>query len=243
MTMHPTIPTEKIALVTGASRGLGEAVGLNLAAVGMHVMCVARDITRLEALNKRIAQLGGSSSAHPANLADAAAVKELGSRIAAEYGRVDVVVGNAGILGPHTSVTSLGLGELRDVIETNFIANYHLLAEVHPLLLHSSRPRLLFITAGTSREPYPGLGAYAASKAALEAMIRTYAIENAGTRIVANLFNPGPMATDMLSQLSPALRSPDVPQPEEVARAVLPLLAEDFDQTGRLFDFPTRTLI
>lgn len=242
MTKHPTADSEKIAVVTGASRGLGEAVALGLAAAGMHVVCVARNATLLENLNKRILQLGGSGSAYSADLADADAVKDFVSHIAAKYGRVDVLVGNAGILGPRTSVTSLRLDELRHVIETNFVANYRLLAELHPLLLQSDQPRLVFVTAGTSRQPFAGLGAYAASKAAMEAMVRTYAIENSG-RIRANLFNPGPMATDMLSQLSPAPPPPDVPHPEEVARAILPLLDEHFDQTGRLFNFPTSTLM
>jgi NAD(P)-dependent dehydrogenase (short-subunit alcohol dehydrogenase family) len=233
----------RIALVTGASRGIGHATALKLAAEGAHVVAVARTVGGLEELDDAIQASGGSATLVPLDLKDFPGIDRLGAALHERYGRLDVLVGNAGILGP---VSPLGHVEPKawdDVIAVNVTANWRLIRSMDPLLRAAEAGRAVFLTSGAASNARAYRGPYSLSKAALDVLVRTYAAETASTSVRANLFNPGPTRTRMRATLMPGEDPATLPEADAVAAQIVELCLPSFQETGRLYDYPTRKLL
>lgn len=233
----------RIALVTGASRGIGAAVALRLARAGAHVVAVARTVGGLEELDDAIGQAGGSATLVPLDLKDHEGIDRLGGALHERYGRLDIFVANAGILG---SLSPLGHVEPKvwdDVMAVNVTANWRLIRSLDPLLQASEAGRAVFVSSGAASSTRAYWGPYSVSKAALEALGRTYAAENARKPVRVTLVNPGATRTRMRAAAMPGEDPMTLRTPEDVAEAVLPLCAPDWTETGALFDVPSGKLL
>ena len=229
----------RIACVTGASRGIGRAAALALARTGAHVIAVARTQGGLEELDDAVKAEGGSATLVPLDLADYDGIDRLGAAIDARWGRLDILVGNAGILGnlmPLGHVTPKVWGQVMDV---NVTANWRLIRSLDPLLRRSDAGRAVFVTSGAATKCRAYWGPYAVSKAALDALVRTYAAETERTRVRAMLVNPGPLRTAMRQAAMPGEDPDSLRTPDDLAPHVVRLVSPDWDQTGRLYDFPS----
>ena len=187
----------RIALVTGASRGIGYATARALAKAGAHVVAVARTQGGLEELDDEIRKDGGSATLVPLNLTDFDGIARLGAALHERHGKIDILVGNAGVAGPSSPLGHIELKPWNDVMAVNVTANFQLIRCMEPLLKQSDAGRAVFVTSGAANKATAYLGPYAASKAALEALVRVWANETASTKLRVNLFNPGPIRTRM----------------------------------------------
>lgn len=223
----------RVALITGASRGIGRAVAERFAAEGAEVILVGRTQGALEEVDDVIRAGGGRASLVPADLADAGIIDRMGAAIFERWGRLDVLIGNAGVLGTLTPVPHIDPAVWDQVIAVNLTANFRLIRACDPLLRASDAGRAIFLTSGVSSgRAY--WGTYAISKAALEALARTYAEEVAKTRVRVNLLNPGPTRTRMRATAYPGEDPQDLKPPEAVTEAILALSLPDCDNNGEL---------
>ena len=227
----------RIALVTGASRGIGRAAAIALARAGAHVICVARTVGGLEETDDEIRKAGGSATLVPFNLKDFAAIDRLGASIYERWGKLDALLGNAGVLGTLTPLAQLGPKVFQEVMEVNVTANWRLIRSMDPLLRQSDAGRVLFVSSGAARKHTPYWGAYAVSKAALEMLALTYAAECVSTNIKVNLLNPGPMRTAMRAKAMPGEDPATLPSPDEIAPQVVEMLSPSFTQSEAIVDF------
>ena len=242
--MTETSPPPRIALVTGASRGIGRAAALALAESGAHVIAVARTQGALEALDDEIRarRPGASATLAPLDLADHDALDRLGRTIYDRWGRLDALLANAGLLGPLSPLPHIDPKSFAEVMAVNVTANWRLIRSLDPLLRASAAGRAVFVTSGVASRAdaraYWGL--YAASKAALDVLARTYAAETATTTpIKVMLVNPGRMRTRMRAAAMPGEDPETLPTPEELAPKLARLLSPEWSETGKLYDFPT----
>ena len=233
----------RIALVTGASRGIGFAVALELAKHGAHVVAVARTVGGLEELDDAVKATGGSATLVPIDLKDQAAIDRLGSAIHERYGKLDILVGNAGVLGALSPLGHIEPKNWDDVIAVNVTANWRLIRAFDPLLRISDAGRAVFISSGAANSGTPYWGPYAVSKAALDMLARTYAAETAKTDVKVNLFNPGPIRTKMRATAMPGEDPLRLDTPEQVARAIVPLCLPALVVSGQLYDYPTQRFL
>ena len=215
--------TGRVAVITGASRGIGAAVARRFAAAGAHVVLVARTTGALEALDDEIRNAGGRATLIPLNLLDFDKVDTLGPALAERFGRCDILVANAGMLGtlgplPHTDAK-----EWDRVIGLNLSANFRLVRTLDPLLRASDAGRAIFVTSGAAEGPRAYWGAYAVSKAGLEAMARSYAAENEKNNLRVNIIDPGRVRTKMRAAAYPGEDPQSVIPPEDVVDAFLAL--------------------
>jgi len=243
---QPDSPSPRIALVTGASRGIGRALALELAKSGAHVLALARTQGALDALDDEIHAFGGAATLIPCDLADFDALDRLGAALFERFGRLDVLVGAAGVLGPLSPLAHVDPKDWDKTLAVNATANWRLLRSLDPLLRASSAARVLFVTSGAAhRAPMkPYWGPYAVSKAALEAIARTYAAETANTgAIKVMLANPGPLRTAMRAKAMPGEDPLTLKTPQEFAQKALRLVAPEWRETGRLYDFPSDRLL
>lgn len=215
---------KRITLVTGASQGLGRAASLALAKAGHHVIGLARSKKALEGLDDEIRGLGGSMSLIPFDLKDAAAFEPLGLAIAEKFGRIDGLLGNAGLLGTIGPLQAGGERQFNEVMDVNVNANWRLIRVMDPLLRQSESPRALFVTSGVVPRPRAFWGPYQASKAALEAMVYAWADENDQTSLRTNLFDPGATRTQMRADAMPGEDPMTLPSAEDVAKHMVPML-------------------
>jgi NAD(P)-dependent dehydrogenase (short-subunit alcohol dehydrogenase family) len=229
----------RIAVVTGASRGIGRAVALGLATAGAHVIAIARTSGALEELDDEIKAKGGTATLVPLDVTDYAGIDRLGAVIHERWGKLDILIGNAGLLGVITPLSHLDVKVWEDVMAVNVTANWRLIRSLDPLLRQSDAGRALFLTSGVTKVFLPYWGVYSVSKAALEALVRTYAAEIRQTKATANLFNPGPIRTRMRAQSAPGEDPNTVPPPEAVVPDIVRMVAADHAKNGVLFDFPT----
>jgi NAD(P)-dependent dehydrogenase (short-subunit alcohol dehydrogenase family) len=233
----------RIALVTGASRGIGASTALSLAGAGAHVVAVARTVGGLEELDDAIRAAGGSATLVPLDVTDFEGLGRLAGALNERYGHLDILIGNAAIVGPSSPLDHITTTDWDDVMKVNVTANWQLICAMDALLRRSDAGRAVFLSSGAAHNMRPYRGAYSVSKAALEAVVRTYAAETATTPVRVNLFNPGPTRTRMRAQVMPGEDPMTLPAPQEVAEKIVALCAPDFSETGRLYDFPTRRLM
>jgi NAD(P)-dependent dehydrogenase (short-subunit alcohol dehydrogenase family) len=227
----------RIALVTGASRGLGRAAARALASEGAHVICVARTVGALEELDDEICDAGGTATLVPLDVKDFPALDRLGATIFERWGRLDALLGNAGVLGTLTPLAQLDPKTFAECLDVNVTANWRLIRSMDPLLRRSDAGRALFITSGAARRIRAYWSGYAMTKAALEAIVLTYAAECSGTNIAANLLNPGPLRTRMRQKAMPGEDPDSLDPPEAVCPLILDLLAPDCAKNGELVSY------
>jgi NAD(P)-dependent dehydrogenase (short-subunit alcohol dehydrogenase family) len=227
----------RVALVTGASRGIGRAVALELAREGARVICTARSQKALEALDDEIKAIGSEAVLVPLDLRDFDGVDRLGAALFERFGKLDALAACAGVLGALTPAHQASPALMDEVIGVNFTANWLLIRAMHPLLRASDAGRAVFLSSGAARAPRAYWGPYAASKAALEALVTSYAAECAVTPIRVNLFNPGPTRTAMRAKAYPGEDPMTLPAPEVVAPAIAAMLGADFLQNGQTIQF------
>lgn len=233
----------KIALVTGASRGIGRAVALELAKAGAHVVATARTVGGLEELDDEIRKLGSAATLVPVDIKDFPALDRLGASLFERFKKLDVLVGNAGQLGSLTPVGHIEPKTWDDVMAVNLTANYRLIRSLDPLLRASDAGRAVFITSGVARNVRAYWGLYAASKAALNALVIAYAGELGKTNVKANLFNPGPIRTRMRAKAMPGEDPMTLDTPEQVAEALLPLCLPSCTESGKIYDYRTKAFV
>ncbi|MGO9133359.1 MAG: SDR family NAD(P)-dependent oxidoreductase [Methylovirgula sp.] len=236
----------RLALVTGASRGIGRAVALELARAGAHIIALARTQGALEELDDAIRAEGSEATLVPCDLKDYEALDRLGAAIYERWNRLDIFIGNAGVLGPVSPLAHVDPPKWEDVLAVNVTANWRLIRSLDLLLRASDAGRAIFISssAGHTADFKPYWGPYAVSKAALEGLARTYAAETATTSPVrVMIVNPGPLRTRMRATAMPGEDPMTLKTPEEFAPKLLPLCAADWQQTGKLYDFPTDRIL
>jgi NAD(P)-dependent dehydrogenase (short-subunit alcohol dehydrogenase family) len=227
----------RIALVTGASRGIGRALALAMAGEGAHVVAVARTTGALEELDDDIKSAGGSASLVPMDLRKPDGIDQLGGVVFERWKRLDILVGNAGVLGALSPLGHIEPKTWDEVMAVNVTANWRLIRSFDPLLRQSEAGRAVFVTSGAARTIYAYWGPYAVSKAALETLAKTYAAETVKTAIKVNLLNPGPIRTRMRAQAMPGEDPNSLPPPEAVAEAFLPLVLPSQKESGLIYDF------
>ncbi len=229
----------RIALVTGATRGIGRAVSRILAQAGAHVVIVGRTSGALEEVDDEIRAVGGKATLLQLDLKQADKVDALGPTLYQRWGRLDILVGNAGLLGPLSPLPHITSEAWNEVIEVNLTANWRLLRTLDPLLRKSAAGRAIFVSSGAAQARNAYWGPYAVSKAGLEALVRTYALEVASTHVRANMINPGPIRTGMRAKAFPGEDPMTLKTPDDIAPLFLRLASPSFDENGKLFDFPT----
>jgi NAD(P)-dependent dehydrogenase (short-subunit alcohol dehydrogenase family) len=227
----------RVALITGASRGIGRAGALALARNGAHVIAVARTAGGLEELDDEIKSIGGSATLVPLDMTDYPAIDRLGAAIFERWKKLDVLVGNAGSLGKLTPLAHAEPKMFDEVMGVNVTANYRLIRSFDPLLRASPAGRAVFVTSGLAQKCWPYWGPYSISKAALEAMVRTYAGEIATTSIRANCFSPGATRTKMRATAMPGEDPMTLPSAEDVAAQIIPMCLESFTANGAVYKF------
>jgi NAD(P)-dependent dehydrogenase (short-subunit alcohol dehydrogenase family) len=240
--MSPSLAS-RIALVTGASRGIGNATARALAKAGAHIVAVARTQGGLEELDDEIRKDGGTATLVPLSLTDVDGIARLGAALYERHGKLDILIGNAGVAGPSSPLGHIDLKPWNDVIAVNLTANFQLIRCMEPLLRKSDAGRAVFITSGAASKATAYLGPYAASKAALETLVRVWAHETASTPIRVNLFNPGPIRTQMRASVFPGEDPMTLDTPEQAAEFIVPMCAPDWTETGKFYDYQTRTLM
>lgn len=235
-----TKPLEgRVALVTGASRGIGRAAALAFAQAGAHVIALARTSGALEELDDEIKATGSEGATLvPVDLSDAAAVEKLGPALLQRWGKLDILLANAGILGPLTPLTHASPKEWARVFDINVSANWRLLKSVEPALQASDAPRVIMMSSGAAHKCLAYWGPYSISKSAVEAMARTYAAETVTTPMKVMLVNPGPLRTRMRAEAMPGEDPATLKSPEELAPHLVRLASPDWTETGKIFDFP-----
>lgn len=214
---------DRIALITGASRGIGAAIAKRYAAEGAHVICVARTSGALEELDDEIKAAGGSATLVPLDLEKTEMIDGLAAPLLERFGRIDILVGNAGMLGRMTPMHQYPPNLWEQVFKLNVHANQRLLRAVHPLLFASPAGRAIFVTSSVSRDIRAYWGAYAASKAALDNMVLTYSKEVLETNIKVNIVNPGGTQSRMRADAFPGEDPNTLPKPEAIMEVFVAL--------------------
>jgi len=213
----------KIALITGASRGIGAAIAKRFAQEGAQLILVARSSTDLEKVDDEVQKYGPPAVLVPFDLTDLPRIEDLAKSIAGRFGHLDILVGNAAILGGLTPLTHTLPSTWHQVISTNLHVNWHLLRACEPLLIKAHDARILFVTSGITTHPSPYWGAYATSKAALEMMTQVYAAEVKHTAFKVNLINPGSIRTALRAEAMPGEDPSSLPSPEDITEAFVSL--------------------
>lgn len=224
----------KIALITGASRGIGAAVAKRYAEEGAELILTARTIGGLEETDDAVQKVGGKAMLVPLDLRQHDLIDSLGAEISKKYGKLDIVVGNAASLGVLTPLNHADPKMWAEVIETNLTANWRLIRSMDPLLHRSDAGRAIFVTSGAAKAAFAYWGAYAVSKAALEMLVRTYAAENAKTNVRANLIDPGIVATQMRKNAFPGEKQETLKKPEEITDVFVDLALPEFTASGKV---------
>ena len=233
----------RIALVTGASRGIGHATARALAKAGAHIIAVARTQGGLEELDDEIRKDGGTATLVPLSLTDFDGIARLGAALHERHGKIDVLVGNAAVASTSSPLGHIELKAWTDMMAINVNANFQLIRCMEPLLKQSDAGRAVFLTSGAASKALAYWGPYAASKAALDTLVRVWANETASTNLRVNLFSPGPIRTRMRAQVFPGEDPMTLDTPEQVAEFILPMCTPDWTETGKLYDYKARKLL
>jgi NAD(P)-dependent dehydrogenase (short-subunit alcohol dehydrogenase family) len=227
---------DRIALITGASRGIGRAVAEKFAQERAHVLLLARTRKALEEVDDRIRAGGGNATLIPLDLADGKAIDALGPSLYERFGRLDVLVGSAAILGRLSPLPHIPAEHWERSFAVNVTANWRLIRTLDPLLRRSDSGRVIFVTSGVARSARAYWAPYSVSKAALECLAKTYANETADSPIKVNLIDPGSTATRMRAEAYPGEDQSTLRKPEDVAEAFVPLAMPDWTETGQIVD-------
>jgi NAD(P)-dependent dehydrogenase (short-subunit alcohol dehydrogenase family) len=228
---------DRLALVTGASRGIGRALALALAQHGAHVVVVARTIGALEELDDEIRKDGGKATLLQLDLSKGDKIDQLGPTLFQRWGKLDIFVGNAGVLGPLSPLHHVTEDAWNQVIDINLSANWRLIRTLDPLLKRSDAGRAVFLTSGAATGKYAYWGPYGVSKAGLEALVKTYAHEIEDTSVRVNLVNPGPVRTGMRAKAFPGEDPDTLPAPDALVPLFLELVSPECDFSGRVINF------
>lgn len=227
---------DRIALITGASRGIGRAVALRFAQEGAQVLLLARNRKGLEEVDDQIRAGGGKATLIPLDLADGKAVDALGPSLCERFGRLDVLVGNAAILGRLSPLTHIPAEHWERIFAINVTANWRLIRTLDPLLRRSDAGRAIFVTSGVARTDRAYWAPYSVSKAALEALAKTYANETSDSAVKVNLIDPGATATRMRAEAYPGEDQTTLPTPEHVAESFVKLAMPEWSETGQIVE-------
>lgn len=227
----------KVVLVTGASRGIGYAAAKEAGSRGAHVIAIARTVGGLEELDDEIQAMGASTTLVPLDLTDGQGIDRLGAAIYERWGRLDGLIGNAALLGTLTPVAHIAPDEFDKVMAINVTANYRLLRSLDLLLRQAEAGRAVFVSSSSARSAKPYWGLYAATKAALEALVKSYAGELAVTNVKANIFCPGAVRTAMRARAMPGEDPQTLPHPDVVAPKLVDMVSPNFTETRMLYDF------
>jgi len=227
----------KIVLVTGASRGIGYHAALEAARRGAHVIAIARTVGGLEDLDDEIKALGGEATLVPLDLRDGDGIDRMGRAIFERWGHLDGFVANAGVLGTITPLAHLDPKDFEQAFAINVGANYRLIRSLDVLLRQSEAGRAVFLSSGAAHGVWPFWGLYAATKAALEAMVRSYAEELNVSPVKANVFYPGAVRTQMRAKSHPGEDPGTLLKPADVAPALIDMIEPAYDRTGSVHDF------
>jgi NAD(P)-dependent dehydrogenase (short-subunit alcohol dehydrogenase family) len=227
---------DRIALITGASRGIGHATAIALAKAGAHVVAIARTVGGLEELDDAIKVAGGTATLVPLDLKDYDGIDRLGASLHERYGKLDVLVANAGILGALSPMSHVEPKVFDDVMAINVTANYRLIRSLDPLLRQAEQGRAVFVSSSSSHSARPFWGLYAATKAALETMIKSYAAELSTTQVKANVFWPGAVRTGMRAKAMPGENPDNLPHPREVVGRLVDMVSPAWTETRVIYD-------
>ncbi len=225
----------KIAVVTGASRGLGYYAALGLAREGAHIIAVARTVGGLEELDDEIRKDGGAATLVPFDLKDGEAIDRLGAAIYERWGKLDILLANAGVLGVVTPLSHMDVKVWDEIMAVNVTANWRLIRSLEPLLKQADAARSLFVTSGAVNKCRPYVGPYTASKAALEVLVKTWAKEIGHTKMCANLVDPAILRTAMRASYAPGEDPMTVPEPQSIVPALVKLVSVDTTENGKTF--------
>ena len=229
---------DRLAVVTGASRGIGYFTALALASQGAHVIACARTVGGLEDLDDAIKKDGnGSATLVPMDLSDMEAIDGLGGSIFKRWGKLDIMVANAGVLGVVSPLAHIEAKVFEQVMTVNVTATWRLIRSLEPLLTKSDAGRAVLLSSGAAHSCKPFWGPYSASKAAVEALARTWAGETAHTPLKVTSFDPGRTRTAMRAQAAPGEDPMTLPHPSEVAAKIVPLTLPDYQESGKLYVF------
>ena len=224
----------RIALITGASRGIGAAVAKRYAREGAHVILLARTVGGLEEVDDAIKSEGGEATLVTADLTDGDSIDQIGGAVAKRFGRLDILVGNAAILGILSPTAHIDPAIWTNTLAVNLTANYRLIRSFDPLLRESQAGRVLFVTSKIAQGKHPFWAPYAVSKAGLEALVRTYAGEVEKTNIRVNLIDPGVAQTALRAEAYPGEDPKKHALPEEKTDAFVNLAVASCDSHGAL---------
>jgi NAD(P)-dependent dehydrogenase (short-subunit alcohol dehydrogenase family) len=224
----------RYALITGASRGIGAAVAKACAQAGAHVILLARTIGALEALDDEIRAGGGKATLMPLNLMKLDDIDKLGPVLAERFGGLDILIGNAGMLGTLGPLPHATTKDWDSVMTVNLHANFRLIRTLDPLLRASEAGRAVFTSSGLAQLPLAYWGAYCASKAALEMMVKVYAAETDKTALRVNLVDPGIVDTKMLQQAFPGGYQGAMKKPEDVVPVFMELISSSCARHGEV---------
>ena len=230
---------DRIALVTGANRGIGLAVARLFAREGASLLLAGRNVEALARTRDEIAATGGNARVFAVSLDDPSSVRNLSREVADAVPRLDVFVANAASLGARVPLVKYPLDVWQHTFRTNVEANLLLLQALDPLLKASDSARVVMLSAGVARQGKATTGSYAVSKAALEAIVRIYAIETAGTSIRINVVNPGPTRTTMRAQAAPDEDPATLKTPEDIAPLFVELAAVECERQGDVINADT----
>jgi NAD(P)-dependent dehydrogenase (short-subunit alcohol dehydrogenase family) len=224
----------RIALITGASRGIGAAVAQRFAQEGAHLVLVARTQGGLEEVDDRVRKAGSRATLVPMDLADASKIDQMAAALFQRFGRLDILVGNAGMLGTLSPMGHIEPKEWARVMDVNLHANWRLIRAMDPLLRESDSGRAMFVTCSMARGVFPYWGAYATSKAGLETMAKTWAGEVTKTQVRVNLVDPGIVATKLRAQAFPGEDQKKLKQPEAVTNLFVELAEPSCKRHGEV---------
>jgi NAD(P)-dependent dehydrogenase (short-subunit alcohol dehydrogenase family) len=228
----------RVAVVTGASRGIGRAAALALAEQGAHIVALARTQGALEELDDAIQARGSAATLVPVDLMDFDALDRLGAGINERWGKLDILFANAGILGGLAPLGHYDPKTWDGTMAVNVTANWRLIRSLDPLLRLSDAGRAIFVSSGAAHKCTAYWGVYSVSKAALEALARTYAAETETTPVKVMLVNPGPLRTRMRAAAMPGEDPETLRTPEDLAPQIVRMASPSWTETGKLYDFP-----
>jgi len=231
----------KVILVTGASRGIGYAAAVEAARRGAHVVAVARTVGGLEELDDEIQDLGSSATLVPLDLRDGDAIDRLGAAIFERWGALDGLIANAGQLGVLSPLPHVKPEDFDKVMAVNVTANYRLIRSADLLLRQAEAGRAVFVSSSSAKSARPFWGLYAASKAAVDTMVKSYAAEMEQSKVKVNVFYPGVVRTAMRAKAMPGEDPDTLPKPADIAPKLVDMVSPSFKDSGKLFDAGTGT--